>query len=160
MNPFLHATVAEPLAGAPNTDSQNAAQRTAFSPFFPASVLVRVALGAACAFLPALALAVDVNTARLDDLQKVQGIGPKTAQRILDERDRGGPYESIEDLSDRVKGIGPKKAARLSSAGLSVGSAALVGQASQTLPAPTPTSGAVTAPEKLPATRFGGFFAR
>jgi len=74
--------------------------------------------------LPGVACAIDVNTATQEQLRGVRGIGPKTAQVIIDERARGGRYESLEDLSDRVKGIGPKKAAALESAGLTAGGSA------------------------------------
>ncbi|NYT77809.1 DUF655 domain-containing protein [Alcaligenaceae bacterium] len=69
----------------------------------------------------ASAVAVDVNVATQSQLVSVRGIGPRTAQIIIDERRRAGPFESFEDLSDRVKGIGPSKANRLQDAGLTVG---------------------------------------
>jgi len=71
------------------------------------------------------AFAVDVNTATPEQLQTVRGIGPKTAQIIIAERDRGGRYQSIADLTERVKGIGPKRAAAMQAAGLSVDGVAL-----------------------------------
>lgn len=64
--------------------------------------------------------AVDLNTATLDQLRGIRGIGPKTAQVILDERERGGRYLSFADLSDRVRGIGPRRAQSLQSAGLTI----------------------------------------
>ncbi len=67
--------------------------------------------------------AVDANAATQAQLESVRGIGPKTAQIIIEERVRGGKYESFNDLSERVKGIGPKKAATLQAAGLTVGMA-------------------------------------
>ena len=67
------------------------------------------------------AYAVDVNAATAAQLDAVRGIGPKTAQVIVDERTRGGRFESMEDLSDRVKGIGRAKLATLRSAGLTLG---------------------------------------
>jgi len=44
---------------------------------------------------------VDINTATLAELDTLPGVGPSTAQRIID----GRPYGTIEDLM-RVKGIG------------------------------------------------------
>lgn len=74
--------------------------------------------------VPCAVQAVDINTATLQQLQEIKGIGPKTAGLIIEERDRGGRFESMDDVSERVKGIGPKKAASLQAAGLTVGSAA------------------------------------
>lgn len=47
---------------------------------------------------------IDVNSATLDQLQELKGIGPKLAQAIID----GRPYKTVEDLLE-VKGIGEKK---------------------------------------------------
>lgn len=121
MNPFTHSTVARP------SDDPRRSWRTSRVP--PAAPCARSghrlarALGAAS--LAALtwsggALALDLNTATEAQLRGVRGIGPKTAQIILQERERGGRYESFSDLSDRVKGIGPKKAVALQAAGLSI----------------------------------------
>lgn len=64
------------------------------------------------------AQAVNLNQASLQQLQQIKGIGPKTAERIIHERDRAGPFSSLQDLSDRVKGIGPKRLSGLHEAGL------------------------------------------
>lgn len=73
--------------------------------------------------------AVDLNTATLDQLQSVRGIGPKTARIILEERTRAGHYRSFTDLSDRVRGIGPRRARSLQAAGLTLdGGGRLSGQ--------------------------------
>lgn len=66
--------------------------------------------------------AVNVNTASFDELQTISGIGPATAQRILDER-RKGPFKSLDDLQARVKGIGESRVRKMAAAGLTVGRA-------------------------------------
>jgi competence protein ComEA len=55
---------------------------------------------------------VNVNRADSAGLQKLPGIGPKTAQRILDERTLRGPFKTIDELR-RVPGIGPKTLEKL-----------------------------------------------
>lgn len=82
----------------------------------------RVALmgGLAMAAMPACAL--DANAATLEQLQTIHGVGPRTAKIIIQERERAGPFESLEDLSDRVRGIGQKRLERMRGAGLTVGS--------------------------------------
>jgi competence protein ComEA len=53
------------------------------------------------------ALVIDLNAATLQELMLLPGIGPKTAERILADRRRHGPFEGVVDLQ-RVAGIGPK----------------------------------------------------
>ena len=48
---------------------------------------------------------MDINTATLDELQTLKGIGPALAQRIIDYPEENGPFTSVEDLLN-VKGIG------------------------------------------------------
>lgn len=52
-------------------------------------------------------LRVDVNSAGIPELMLLEGIGEKTAQKIIDDRDARGPFRTPGDLS-RVSGIGPK----------------------------------------------------
>ena len=54
---------------------------------------------------------VNVNRAGEADLQRLPGIGPALAGRILEERKKR-PFRSVKDL-ERVRGIGPATAARL-----------------------------------------------
>ena len=51
---------------------------------------------------------IDLNRATADDLDRLPGIGPSTAQAIVDYRDQHGPFGSVDDLLD-VRGIGPAK---------------------------------------------------
>lgn len=49
---------------------------------------------------------VRLNSATLEELDTLPGVGPVTAQRILDYREANGAFGSIEEL-DAVPGIGP-----------------------------------------------------
>jgi len=48
-----------------------------------------------------LSNSIDINTASLEELDKIYGVGPATAQKIIDNR----PYNSLDDLI-KVSGIG------------------------------------------------------
>ncbi|NEH10875.1 ComEA family DNA-binding protein [Bifidobacterium saimiriisciurei] len=50
---------------------------------------------------------IDLNTATAEQLDTINGIGPVTAQRILDHRARNGRFTSVDELLD-VQGIGSK----------------------------------------------------
>lgn len=50
---------------------------------------------------------ININTATIGELIQIKGIGPKTAERIVEYRDVNGPFFYIEDIQ-KVKGIGPK----------------------------------------------------
>ena len=50
---------------------------------------------------------VDVNTAGVAELERLPGVGPTLAQRIVAYRTAHGPFQAPEELS-RVQGIGPK----------------------------------------------------
>ncbi len=62
--------------------------------------------------LKVLSIPIDVNAATMDELDTLPGIGPKTAQAIVDYREAYGKFSSPEDLVN-VPGIGPKKLAAL-----------------------------------------------
>jgi competence protein ComEA len=48
---------------------------------------------------------VNINTADIDALMSLPGIGRRTAQRIIDDRNTSGPFSSCLELC-RVSGIG------------------------------------------------------
>ena len=50
---------------------------------------------------------VNINTATSPELQTLPGIGPSTATRILDYRQKSGGFKKVEDLMN-VRGIGEK----------------------------------------------------
>ena len=56
---------------------------------------------------------LDLNRATLTELVGVPGIGPSTAEAIVEMRTKRGAFSNLEELID-VKGIGPKKLATLS----------------------------------------------
>lgn len=55
---------------------------------------------------------VNLNTATLEQLDTLAGVGPATAQKILDYREQHGGFSSVDEL-DRVPGIGPGRLAAL-----------------------------------------------
>jgi len=55
---------------------------------------------------------LDLNRATTAELARLPGVGPGLAQRIVDERERRGRFDSPEALR-QVMGVGPKKLAVL-----------------------------------------------
>jgi competence protein ComEA len=55
---------------------------------------------------------ISLNTATAEQLDTLDGVGPATAQKILDYRREHGGFRSIDDLG-QVPGIGPKRLAAL-----------------------------------------------
>jgi competence ComEA-like helix-hairpin-helix protein len=72
----------------------------------------RVAPPPAAAPEPAPIKPVDVNRAAVAELAALPGVGPGLAQRIVEERERRGRFDSPEALR-YVLGMGPKKLAAI-----------------------------------------------
>jgi comEA protein len=75
-----------------------------------AAVAFAIALAAAPVF--AAQGQVNVNTATASELERLPGVGPALAARIVEHREKNGAFKQAEDLM-LVKGIGEKSFERL-----------------------------------------------
>jgi competence protein ComEA len=55
---------------------------------------------------------VNLNTATVHDFEALPGIGAKTAARIVEYRQKNGPFKKVEDLMN-VRGVGEKSFLKL-----------------------------------------------
>jgi competence ComEA-like helix-hairpin-helix protein len=77
---------------------------------------VKIFLALSLVFLPLAAHAdknppskpIDLNLANVKELQELPGVGPVTAQRIIDMRQKSGRFHRVEDLL-AIRGISQKK---------------------------------------------------
>ena len=65
----------------------------------------------ASATAPSTAI-VNINTASAVDLEGLPGVGAKTAARIIEYRQKNGPFKKIEELMN-VRGVGEKNFLKL-----------------------------------------------
>jgi competence protein ComEA len=56
-------------------------------------------------------MAIDINKATLNDLQKLPGIGPRLAKQIVAYREKNDPFKLVEDLMV-IKGMDSKSGKR------------------------------------------------
>jgi competence protein ComEA len=65
-----------------------------------------------CSIL-AYAEPLDINKATAEEIDEVMiGVGKVKAEAIVQDREKNGPFKSLEDLDERVKGIGPATIAK------------------------------------------------
>ena len=67
---------------------------------------------ARAAVKPASTAVINLNTATASDLEGLPGIGAKTAARILEYRQKNGPFKKVEELMN-VRGVGEKNFLKL-----------------------------------------------
>jgi competence ComEA-like helix-hairpin-helix protein len=86
---------------------------------------------------------INLNTATSEELQLVPGIGPVTAEKILQMRKSYGAFKSVDDLR-AVRGIGPKRLEKMRKY-------LTVGKAAATKPASAPRSATPPKPSTVPS---------
>lgn len=84
------------------------------------SVRVRSVAALALCVLPALAAALELNSANRAQLEQVNGIGVAMAERILVERERGGAFSGWTDFARRVPGFRARALDRLAQQGVTI----------------------------------------
>ena len=118
--------------------------------FFASLILSLALFSVALAKKKPPAHPVNINTASSADLQQVPGIGPSTAQKILDTRKSYGAFKGVDDLL-AIKGIGPKKLEKMRKY-LTVGKSPTKKSSSSPQATATPTK---PPPVKSPAKQTG-----
>ena len=97
------------------------AQVNLAAPLADGEQVVVPARGSAAAAAPAAAgggdaaapsAPIQLSTATVEQLDSLPGVGPATAQKILDYRTKHGAFSSVDEL-DAVPGIGPKRLEQL-----------------------------------------------
>jgi len=72
---------------------------------------VFLVIGVVLAFVGGLyaqeAVKININKATVEELAQLKRVGEKYAERIVEYREKHGPFERVEDIT-LVPGIGPK----------------------------------------------------
>ncbi|HEV2641958.1 MAG TPA: ComEA family DNA-binding protein [Candidatus Elarobacter sp.] len=82
------------------------------APLADGEQVVVAARGAAAAATGGAGAPLSLNTATAEQLDALPGVGPVTAQKIIDYRQQHGGFTSVADL-DAIPGIGPSRIANL-----------------------------------------------
>jgi competence protein ComEA len=78
----------------------------------PHTVAAQQKTGGRASSKAAPAAIVNINTAPVGELQTLPGIGAKVAARIVEYRQKNGPFKKIEELMN-VRGVGEKNFLKL-----------------------------------------------
>src|SRR5262245_60281404 len=78
----------------------------------PTALLAQSKGPARAAAKPSTTAVVNINTASAAEIEALPGIGPKTAARIVEYRQKNGPFKKVEELMN-VRGIGEKNFLKL-----------------------------------------------
>lgn len=109
-----HARIADAVTRAGGTTHEaDLAQLNLAAPLADGEQIVvpargRVAAAGAATTGGSAPVPVQLSTATLEQLDSLPGVGPVTAQKILDYRQEHGAFQSVDEL-DAVPGIGPKR---------------------------------------------------
>ena len=101
-NRFVVETISDTenqMTEAPSTEAPNVSEAATIETVAPAETPVQEMVTDG---------KININTAGIELLVQLDGIGEKTAQKIIDYREANGPFQSVEDII-LVNGIGEKK---------------------------------------------------
>jgi len=70
-------------------------------------VLIAFVLASGISALAKEDVKININKATAKELTKLKQVGPKVAEKIVDFREKNGPFKKPEDIM-KVSGIGPK----------------------------------------------------